>query len=302
MHHTDRTPGIASPALGYLCVAVAAALWAASGTVSKHLFQSGVSPHQLVQLRTTIGAVVLLCWLLMRSRAVLKIDRKDLPYFFMLGLGLAAAQFTYLYAISRIAVAAAILLQYQAPVLIALHAALFSRTRLMPSTIAALIGAVAGCYLMVGAYNLDMLAMNRLGVLSGLASAAAFAWYTVRSERGMRTYHPWGVLAYALLFAALVWNVLHRPLDSFLHTYAAGAWWWIAFVGVFGTILPFGLYNKGISMISATRASITATLEPVIAGVIAYLFLGETMEVLQIVGAVSVIASILTLQIRQATR
>lgn len=302
MRHVAGKHRTTSPTLGYLCVAAAAALWAASGTVSKHLFQSGLSPYQLVQLRTTIGTAVILCWLVARSRATLKIDRKDLPHFFMLGLGLAAAQFTYLYAISRIAVAAAILLQYQAPVLIALHAAVFSRTKLTASTVAALIGAVAGCYLMVGAYNLDMLAMNRLGVLSGLASAAAFAWYTVRSERGMHRYPPATMLAYALIFAALVWNVVHPPLGAFLHSYPAGAWWWIAFVGVFGTVLPFGLYNKGISLISATRASITATLEPVIAGLIAYLFLGETMEIMQVIGAGLVIASILLLQTRQAGR
>jgi drug/metabolite transporter (DMT)-like permease len=110
------------------------------------------------------------------------------------------------------------------------------------------------------------------------------------------------MLAYALIFAALAWNVVHPPLGAFLHSYPAGAWWWIAFVGVFGTVLPFGLYNKGISLISATRASITATLEPVIAGLIAYLFLGETMEIMQVIGAGSVIASILLLQTRKAGR
>ncbi len=285
-----------SPVLGYSFVAAAAALWATSGTVSKHLFQSGVTPFHLVQLRTTIGALVLLFWLLMRRRDLLVIERRDIPYFVMLGLGLAAVQFTYLYAISRINVAAAILLQYQAPVMIALYSVLFARVRLKASTAVSLVGAALGCYLMVGAYDLNILSMSQVGVVAGLASAAAFAWYTVKSEHGMRSYTPWTVLSYALIVAALTWNILHRPLDAFSQHYADGAWWWIAFVGVFGTVLPFGLYNKGIEMVSSTRASITATLEPVIAGIISYLFLGESMEFLQVLGGGLVISSILVLQ------
>jgi len=97
---------------------------------------------------------------------------------------LSVTQFTYLYAISRIAVSAAILLQYQAPVLIALYAVIINRKRLSFPTFLAIAGAVLGCYLMVGAYNLNILSMNRAGILSGLASAVAFAWYAVKVKTG----------------------------------------------------------------------------------------------------------------------
>jgi drug/metabolite transporter (DMT)-like permease len=284
---------------GYLCVVLAAVLWAASGSASKFLFTGGVTPFQLVQLRTTIAACLLFSWMLVRKRSLLSIGRKDLIYLMALGIVLAAAQFTYLFAISRIHVAAAILLQYQAPVLIAAYAVVFSRQRFSLLTLAAIVGAVLGCYLMVGAYNLDMLNMNRAGIISGLASAVAFALYAVMSEYGMRTYSPWTVLCYALLVAAVVWNIIHPPLAAFGGTYSAGEWGWIFFIGSFGTVVPFGLYNEGINLIRSTRASITATLEPVTAGMISYSFLGEMMEPWQIVGGGLVIASILMLQIRR---
>jgi drug/metabolite transporter (DMT)-like permease len=284
---------------GYIYIVLAAMLWAASGSVSKFLFNSGVTPFQLVQLRTTISAAVLFLWLLFRNREFLSIERKDLVYFSLLGIALAATQFTYLYAISKIHVAAAILLQYQAPVLIAAYAVLFARKKLTLFTIIAIIGAISGCYLMVGAYSLNILSMNKAGIISGLASAVAFAIYTVESEYGMRSYTPWAVLFYALLFAAIVWNIFYPPLGAFLQNYDDGAWWLILFVGTFGTILSFGLYNEGIKRISSTHASITATLEPVMAGVIAYFFLGEIMEPWQIMGAGLVITSVVVLQIKQ---
>ncbi|MFZ2197152.1 MAG: EamA family transporter [Thermodesulfovibrionales bacterium] len=288
-----------SARLGYVYVVLAALLWASSGSAAKFLFMDGMSPFQLVQLRSTISAALLFLWLLATKRSLLKIKRKDLVYFLLLGISLGATQFTYLYAISRINVAAAILLQYQAPVLIAVYALLFKSRRLSPFTLAALTGAVTGCYFMVGAYNLDILNMNRHGILSGLACALAFALYSVKSEHGMRSYTPWTVVFYALLFAAVIWNVLKPPFSAFSLTYSYISWVWILFIAVFGTVIPYGLYNEGINLILPTRASITATLEPVIAGCISFLFLGETMEPLQITGAGLVIASVLILQVRK---
>jgi drug/metabolite transporter (DMT)-like permease len=285
--------------LGYVYVILAAGLWALSGTAAKYLFQGGMSPFELVQLRTTIAAAMLLVWLLAGKRGLLRVARKDYLYLPLLGITLAAMQFTYLYSISRIQVAVAVLLQYQAPVLIAAYALLFDKRRPSLVTLVSLFGAVVGCYLMVGAYNLNLLHMNSSGIISGLGSAIAFALYSVRSEYGMRTYAPWTVLFYALLFAAVIWNVLHPPFSAFHTHYGAFAWRWVLFIGLFGTVLPFGLYNEGIKRISSTRASITATLEPVAAGGIAYGFLGEMMEPWQVVGAGLVIASALLLQVEQ---
>ncbi|MBS1234996.1 MAG: protein of unknown function transrane [Nitrospirae bacterium] len=285
--------------LGYTYVALAAGLWAASGSAAKFLFLNGITPVQLVQLRTTISASFLFLWLLAAKRGHLKLQRKDLIDLLLLGMVLAATQFTYLYSISRINVAAAILLQYQAPVLIAGHALFFRHRKLSAYTLAALLGALTGCYFMVGAYNLDILDMNRQGIISGLASAFAFAVYAVKSESCMRSYTPWTVVFYALFFAAVIWNVLEPPLSAFTVAYSTASWSWIFFIGVFGTILPFGLYNEGINLILSTRASITATLEPVIAGGISFFFLGEVLGPLQIAGAGLVILSILILQIRK---
>ena len=285
--------------IGYVYVVLAAVLWAASGSAAKFLFQSGISPFQLVQLRATISAALLFLWLLASRRNLLRIEKKNLAGLFLLGIALAATQFTYLYAISRINVATAILLQYQAPVLIAGHALFFRHRRLSPFTLAALLGSVTGCYLMVGAYNLDMLDLNKLGIMAGLVCAFAFALYSVKSEYSMRSYKPWTVLFYALFFSAVVWNVLKPPFAAFTVAYSNLSWWWIFFICVFGTILPYGLYNEGIKLIRPTRASITATLEPVTAGVISFFLLDEVMEAAQVIGAVLVIASVVILQIRK---
>jgi drug/metabolite transporter (DMT)-like permease len=143
--------------------------------------------------------------------------------------------------------------------------------------------------------------MNKAGILSGLASAVALALYSVRSEYGMRTYSAWTVLSYALLVAAIVWNVITPPFAAFAAKYSASAWGWIVYISLFGTIAPFGLYNEGVKRIRATHASITATLEPVMAGMIAFALLGEVLTPLQIAGAGMIISSVLLLQMQKGT-
>ena len=294
-----QTPGF-SPRRGYLYTILAAICWAVSGSAAKFLFNSGVTPFQLVQLRITIAAMGLLAWLALRGPHLLKIDRKDIPYFALFGsVGMGACQFTYLFAISRINVAAAILLQYLAPSFIALYAVVFARDRLKPSTLAALLGATLGCYLVVGAYNLQIVTLNWAGILSGILSAVTFAWYSIHGEYGMRRYNPWTVLFYALFFAAAVWNVVHTPLESFFHHYTMFQWGWILYIGIMGTLVPFGLYLQGVNLIRSTRASITATLEPITAGALSFVFLNEKMDALQIAGGLLVIASIILLQLKQ---
>ncbi|MBS1238986.1 MAG: protein of unknown function transrane, partial [Deltaproteobacteria bacterium] len=68
---------------------------------------------------------------------------------------------------------------------------------------------------------------------------------------------------------------------------------------VVGAILPFGLYYEGINRIRATRASITSTIEPIVAGLLSFIFLGEAMAPLQMAGGALVIAAIVLLQLKQ---
>jgi len=290
---------IPSSRRGYFYVVLATLLWGVSGSSSKFLFHSGISAFQLVQLRISIAAAALFLWLLVRHPALLRIDRRDIPYFIILGaVAMAAVQFTYLFAISRIHVAAAILLQYLAPSIIALYSVIIVHEKMQATTVVAVIGATVGCYLVVGAYNLDFFGMNIVGILAGLGAAVSFAWYTIQGEYGMRRYDPWTVLFYAVFFAAVVWNLLQPPLASFRESYSLVQWGWILYVAIMGTLFPFGLYFQAVSLIRSTHASITATLEPIVAGIISYLYLDEIMAPLQILGGALVIASVVLLQIR----
>lgn len=294
------SPRKSSSAKGYLCVVTAALMWASSGTAGKALFDAGMSPFDLAQIRVALASAIIFLVFLLFSRDLLRIRPKDILFFLLLGSGvMAVVTGSYLYTISKIQVAAAILIQYLAPIFVAIYSMLFWKERPTVAKITALILAFGGCFLVVGGYNLKLLQMNLLGILGGLTSAITFAGYSLLGERAMHRYRPWTVLFYALAFAALTWHVVYSPFAYLRAGYSLAQWGWIFYIAVVGTILPFGLFFAGINHIRSTRASITATLEPIFAGFLAFMLLGETLLVLQIIGGAMVILAIVLLQLQQ---
>ncbi len=288
------------PAMGYICVIAAAILWASSGTSGKVLFLSGITPLELVQMRVTLSTVFILGSFALFRRNLLLIRIRDIGYFVILGsLAMALLQLSYFYAISKIQVSAAILLEYMAPALIALYSICFWKERFTAIKVIALLLCLAGCYLVVGGYDLQILKMNREGIAWGLISAFAFAGYTLIGERGMHRYSPWTVIFYAMLFASLTLNIMLEPLGFLRYDYDTRQWWYIMYIVVMGTIIPFGLYFIGINHIRSTRASITATLEPIAAAFMAFFLLGEIPGHLQVLGGIMVISAIVLLQLQK---
>jgi drug/metabolite transporter (DMT)-like permease len=293
-------PGKSSSAKGYLYVIIAALMWASSGTAGKALFDAGMSPFDLTQIRVTLASAIIFLAFLIFSRDLLWLRARDIPFFLLLGSGaMAVVMGSYLYTISKIQVAAAILLQDLAPILVAIFAMLFWKERPTLLKITALVLAFGGCFLVVGGYNLKLLQMNLLGILGGLTAAVAFAGYSLLGERAMHRYKPWTVLFYALAFSALTWHLVYPPFTYVRAGYSLIQWGWISYVAIVGTVLPFGLFFAGINYIRSTRASITATLEPIFAGLLAFVLLGEGLLLLQVIGGAMVILAIVLLQIQQ---
>ena len=277
----------------------AAILWAASGTVGKGLFAGGIAPLDVVQVRATFGSLLLALFFATRARHLFRIQGKDLWFLFFLGsVVMALVQLTYFTAISKIQVAAAILLQYLAPILVACYSICFWKERLTMVKVLSLFLSFIGCYLVVGGYSLHLLHLNRAGIVWGLASAVCYASYALLGERAMHRYSPWTVLFYALLFSAIPWYIFYPPFHYLVAGFTWPQWAGLLYIAFLGTAVPFGLYFVGINYIRSTRASITATLEPISAGFIAYLFLGETLETLQVLGGILVITAIVILQLR----
>jgi len=283
---------------GYLYILIGTTLWGISSVVAKSLFNIGLPPAELVLIRLTLATLTLLLILLFFDRKRIIISPKDLPYFFILGfVGVAGMQFTYYYTISKIHVGPAILLQYIQPVWVSVYAFLFQKEPLSKGKIASLLLAMLGCYFVVGGYQFDLLRLNKVGIMSGMASSLFFTFYALYGEKGLKKYGPWTLILYGFGFGTLFYWILISPMKFITGGYSLKMWIAFLYIAVFATLIPFGFYFKGIERVRATRASIIATWEPVIAGFAAYIVLEEVLYPLQVLGGIGVIAAVVLLQI-----
>jgi drug/metabolite transporter (DMT)-like permease len=289
-----------SPLRGYLLAAFAAACWATGGLTARWLFTRFASPVDAAQLSGARALLAFLClggFLAVARPGELKVRVKDLAFFAVFGVvGLALVHFTYFKTISLTNVATAILLEYLAPVLILLFAVTFLKERLTWQLPVAVAMSVGGCGLMVGAIGRSGLVVSPAGIAWGLASAVFFAFYTVIGRYAAHRWSPWTLLTYGLGAAALFWLLVLGPAAVIGVLADPARFAAVLFMALLSTVAPFGAYLVALHHIDATRASITATLEPAIAGVAAYLLLGESLGVLQILGGLLVVAAILVVQ------
>ena len=283
---------------GYVYILIGATLWGVSSVVAKYFFNIGLPPAELVLIRLTLATVILTLVLFFLDRKRMVISLKDIPYFLILGfVGVAGMQLTYYYTISKIHVGPAILLQYLQLVWVSLFASLFQKEPLSKTKIAALLLAIMGCYFAVGGYRTDLLRLNKIGVVSGVLASFFFTFYALFGEQGLKKYNSWTIILYGFGFGAVLYWILISPIKIITAGYSLKVWVAFLYIAVFSTLIPFGLYFKGIERIRATRASITATWEPVVAGFTAYIVLGEVLYPLQVLGGIGVIAAVILLQI-----
>jgi drug/metabolite transporter (DMT)-like permease len=294
--------------LGYAMVAGAAVLFSLNGVVSKVALGSDLTSLELTQIRATGAAAGLLAFLLLFARARLRVGRRELLFLVVFGVtGVAFVQWLYFVAIENLPVGIALLIQFIAPLFIALFAWLVYHEHIRRRIWVALVLCISGLAIVVEVWS--GLAFDTVGITAALGGALALTTYVLMAERERRHRDPVSLSFYGFLFAALFWTVV-QPLWEFpwsvlgdsvslqgrFEDQTAPVWLLVGFVIVVGTMITFSLLTGALRHISATRASIVATLEPVLATAIAWLWLEETFGVYQLVGGAVVLAGIFLAQ------
>ena len=294
--------------LGYVMVATAATFFAVNGSVSKVVLGSGLSSLELAQIRNTFAALIFLAFLVVVAPSRLRVGRSELLFLVAFGLvGIALVQWLYFVAIENLPVGVALLIEFTAPLFVALFARFIYKEHVRRRIWVAVALCIAGLALVVELWS--GVAFSTVGVTAALGGALALTAYLLMAERERRHRDAASLSFYGFLFAALLWAVV-QPLWKFpwsvlgnrvslqgnLSEHSAPVWLLVAFIVIVGTIVTFSLLTGALKHISATRASIVATLEPVVATVVAWAWLGESFGPTQLIGGGVVIAGILVAQ------
>ena len=274
---------------GYALVFLAASMWGTLGIFAKLLYGYGLDPFTIVFFRASTAFFLLLLYNNFRNDLNFKRDRLKF-YAFYVFFSVFLFYALYFYAVELSSVSLAVLLLYTAPIYSTIMGYLIFGEGITPLKLASL-GMVFAGVLFVTELNGSV---NMIGVILGLLSGFTYALYGILGKIAVREDSPGEALMYTLGFGAL----FLLPFTKF--NIPMGAIPYLAALGIFPTFLAYLMYNHALQDIEASRASIVATVEPVVALILAYVIFHEVLIPKQIFGAGMIIFGALLLQYEES--
>lgn len=286
--------------IGSVLIITAGVLWGLMGLFVRNLDKYGITSMQIVALRAVFTALMMSVVTLICDRRMFKIKIRDFWCFFGTGIcSIVFFNFCYFRTITLTSLSAAAVLLYTAPVMVMIMSVFLFKEKLTATKIIAAAVAFAGCALVTGAVD-GSLALNTAGVLTGLGSAFGYALYTIFGEFALkRGYNSITITLYTFIFASIgvlpFANLPDLAGKIIVNPQVMG---WGAVLALVVTVLPYLVYTIGLKTVEAGKASVMATIEPVVATLVGVIVFAEPLSASGIIGIVLVAFSLAMLNIK----
>ncbi len=264
-----------------------------------------ISSFRLAQVRS-LGAFALLFTLAMiKDRTSLKATRSELPTLAFYGIfGYAAVQLGYFIGIARnVPLSLVLILEFTAPIWIVLWIKFVRKGVVSRSMWLAIFLSLIGLVLVAKVW--EGLTLDLLGVLAAIGSAIALAIYFLVGEKMGKDRSAQSLTVWGLGFAGLTWlialPVWNFPFEIFTEQinlqgrfsdYSLPGGVLLAWIIVMGTMVPYLFVVGGLRRLDASKASVMGMLEPVLAGIFAWIWLSQSWTPIQLLGGLIVLIGI----------
>ena len=234
----------------------------------------------------------------------LRIKRNELKDLIIFGvIGVAAVTSFYFFAIKYLYVSVALVIEFTASIWIVLYLRFVKKKQISPIMWWGIACAFSGLFLLSQIWTGTTL--NPLGVAVAFADAFALAIYFLLVDRLSQTrtslsLMTWGIGVSAIFWALILpwWNFPFEfltdtySLQGELSAYSVPGWALILWIVVIGTVIPYLLTATAIRELSASTSSVIGMIEPIFAGVIAWVLLNEALSGIQLIGCAVVLFGI----------
>lgn len=284
--------------IGVLATLSAGVLWGFLGLFVRELTAAGFTPVQMTCIRYIIVALVIGTFVLVRGRGIPRVTKGDVALFALMGIvGTAINSVCYFTSMGHISLSLATVLQYLSPFIVVMLSIPLFRERLTRGKCLALISAFAGCILCTGVIS-DPGSMNIYGIALGLASGVCYSFYTIGSkEAATRGHHTATIMLYSSIFCAVL-LMPFSDLGSSIPSMSSSSRNLLLMLGlgILMTLIPFGLYNIGVSKMDAGKAAIITYVEPLAATVVGLIAYGEDVTFGVAAGLILILLSLIVLE------
>jgi len=286
--------------LAYGMMAFAAVMWGTSGTLTVLAIDAGATANQIALFGTLASAVILVSILMVLDRGAFKIRAKDLPALTVFAV-ITGTLFSLAWynAINLTSVSTALVLLYSYPSMVTVASVFLLGEKMTASKMVALPLTFLGCVLVAEAYDLEAIRLNIWGVALGLFTAFAATVYYVWAKKLLLVYSSNTLALYMTLLMIPGLLVAVNPFSIIDNPLSMDAWLYIFLIGLLPGTFGFVVAMIALRHIEASRASMIAGVEPVSGVILAVIFIAESVDALQSLGVVLVIAAVFILRFTQ---
>lgn len=288
---------------GTLCVTLAGILWGCIGIFIRQ-FSLTLTSMQIVTSRALLTVCILFLILLIFKRSLLKIKLRDIWCF--IGTGVCSIMFfnyCYFKCMSMTSLSIAAVLLYTAPAIVMVISAVVFKEKITVQKISALLLALLGCVLVSGITGTESL-ISKEGILVGLGAGLGYALYSIFSRAALnRGYNSLTIIFYTFLIALIGlipltdWKSLSSEMfastDKFLY---------FLLFAIVSTVLPYIFYTYGLTKLTPSKASIMASIEPVAATIVGFIFFNERPSAIAFFSIGCILFSIILLAINKENK
>jgi drug/metabolite transporter (DMT)-like permease len=271
-------------------------MWGTTGTFAKILFLHQLSYLQAAFLRSSIAFFILCCVHIGPRRRQLKVASQDIPLLLALGVTQTFFSISYLRTIQLSSITQAVFLLYTYPIFVTVIARLFLKELLSATKVMALGASVGGVILMTQVLSPAGLSMPWPALVSGLTASLLWTCSMIMLKLALRKYPAWTVLFFVLSFSTLFLGIIAKP-GSFLFTMPLIGYLGAIGLGTCSTLAGVSLFYKGLRRVEASRASILATLEPVVASSLGFIIFSETLPLSGFFGSALILLGAILVQL-----
>lgn len=291
-----------------ICILLAGILWGSMGLFVRGLNADGLQSLEIVEIRSLFSTIIIGLFLLFYDRSIFRIKLKDLWCFIGTGvLSLTFFNVCYFKTILMTSMSVAAILLYTAPIIVVLLSAVFFKEKITELKVWAMVLAFVGCFFVTGIVESILLGgMSGMilpvkGILIGLGSGLGYALYSIFSRFALeRGYKSMTISFYTFLFSLIATFFIKSPIQVASKILAGNIMkdlFLCIGIGLVTTVFPYLLYTYGLTKVENGKASIMASVEPVVASVLGIVVFHESISISGIIGIVMVLAAIVILNI-----
>ena len=283
--------------MSYILVLIAGVSWGLIGVFTKANNALSFTEMQMLFVKGVLATAVLLVITFFKDKSQLKLKNwKDIRYF--VGTGIISFTFfswAYMKAVNLTSLGVAAVLLYTAPTFVMLFSILLFGEKMTKTKGIVLLMTFVGCILVTGLLE-GGAAFTWQGIAIGLASGVGYALYSIFGTYAIRAgYGSLTISFYTFLMATITMTFLVEPIAVVSQINEMGQWPLAVSFALLTTVVPYLSYTKGLSGLPASKASVTATIEPVVAAILGIVVFHEGVSMLKLTGIVLVLSSVVVM-------